>query len=335
MHSVEAEYPSDDELRKLPPMRAPPTAVISSTLVPFVQKEVTFDSRGTPCRDVYQELFTAAGNRPVHVREVELCACSPCGIPSVYRKENTSDHPDATAAHGRHTAPDADNATDAADEDGSCQCASDSDSDASYSDPDEELLRTRHIVVRKAVRIISRLDKIGSLTLQSMSWRHIHPEGRAALCNPAYFRGLSSLGLFNIDFYSSSQLLQLLEIVPALPVETLTMANCCWEVNNHRPDQVASRIPLKLKSLEVNEHYDGTVGSYRALMEWLIGKRSECSIEVVDVVWWSMDFVPVINLLRRVAPGMSRCVLFLVTLDRWENDREDGQFLCFILTMVS
>lgn len=281
----------------LPSLRAPTTAinVKSSKLTPYFRDEVDFDHCGTPCRDIYKELFTSARDMPVYVGKVKVCACS----------DADGCHPASDAANAR--GPNAKRVS----------------------------LRARQAVVLKAVRVISRLDKVGSLMLHNISWRNVHVEGRSALCNPAYFSGLTSLGLFNIDFHSSSQFLQMLEIVPALRVETLTVADCGWKTDNYHPDQVASSRPLKLKSLEINEHHDWAVGSYRALMEWLIGNRSECSIEVVDVVWWSVDFVPLINLLRRVAPGMSKCVLIMVTFDRWDNDRNDSQSLFFVLMTVS
>ncbi|KAH9836174.1 uncharacterized protein C8Q71DRAFT_761054 [Rhodofomes roseus] len=295
------EHSDDEGLPNLPPIVPPTAASPTSDAEPHKVVELMFDGgfRNPGCRKVYQELFGAAGDRPVHVQALSLCACFPFnGQPPCGYGPDPDDDSDGSDGSGH------DEDFEDSDERGNVNTSDGPDAEDVYS-LDEHEREARHLLIRKATRIVCRLDKVESLQLKHMMWADVHIEARAVLSNPAYFNGLTMLHLWDVNFATTSQLMRVLELVTAHRVIQLTVGRCLWEVNNHHRKQVASRLPLRLKRLELSEA-DEYNCSWRPVVQWLLGKREVLSVKEADVVLSSLDITPLIDLIRKTACGM-RC----------------------------
>lgn len=148
-----------------------------------------------------------------------------------------------------------------------------------------------------ATRVFHRLKGVEQLELIDLEWGDVPSRARRALRSEACFTVLTHLHLVKVDFWNSNQLMCVLSDL-CVNLSELRVAGCLWSVHNHTRLQISDTATLKIPRLHV---YEDAHHSYRALIQWLLGRRDACEVGEAQIIWQTQDVLPVLQLVFGVA----------------------------------
>ncbi|GBE89629.1 hypothetical protein SCP_1602920 [Sparassis crispa] len=144
---------------------------------------------------------------------------------------------------------------------------------------------------------LHRFKGIRCLELCDLSWGDIPREAREFILSN--FPSVIHLSLRAVDFWTSRELIRTLQAFPNLSI-LYTCAISCYRPN-HTTSQVTSTAPLKIDQLVLHGVRNMR---YIPLIYWVLGHRTSVDIAHVGILWDDLNFVYLVELMRKLAPSL-------------------------------